>query len=122
MADEPAATQEGKRLKIQTVLDTDAGERKLEGDPLLMVGLSGVEGFSIPYSYTVTLWRARDKPFIDPADLINTPATIFIKTDKIVETEVFNPSDHSTTFRADPDEVAYVRRCGVIETFQYDGL
>ncbi len=122
MADEPAATQEGKRLKIRTVLDTDPDERKLKGDPLLMVGLSGVEGFSIPYSYTVTLWRARDKPYIDPRDLINTPATILVKIDKIVETEVFNPGDHSTTFHADPDEVAYVRRCGVIETFQYDGF
>src|ERR1700719_421237 len=120
---EEAATQEGKRLKIRTVLDTLPRETKLKGDPFLMVGLSGVEGFSIPYSYTATLWRPVDKPYVDPGDLINTPATIFVKVDRKVETGALTTGDQ--TFVSDhvvSEDVAYVRRCGVIETFQYDGF
>ena len=94
MAEEEGATQEGKRLKISTVLDTLPREKQLKGDPFLMVGLSGLEGFSLPYSYNATLWRARDKPYVDPGDLINTPATIFVKLDRKVETGVINTGDY----------------------------
>ncbi len=70
-------TQDGKFLKIETVLDTL--EKGGKGDALLLVKVDGKEGVSMPFYYDATLYRDSTKPEIDPRTMLNTPATLFFK-------------------------------------------
>ena len=80
MADDPTATfkQDGKLLKIRTALD--ASEGTVDGDPLLLIKLDGREGISVPFTYDLVLYRSAAKPDIQPKSLLNTEATIFVRS------------------------------------------
>ncbi|HTZ72193.1 MAG TPA: phage late control D family protein, partial [Acetobacteraceae bacterium] len=83
-------------LKIVTAL----GQQQETHDkgPLLLAGVQGIEGISMPYSYDATLFQSLHSPDIDPSKLINTPA-------------VFG-------MRGNGDDYTY--RCGIIQTFEKD--
>ena len=113
MADPPPFTQTGKRLEIHTVLN--------DGTPLinalLLIWVKGSEEVSQPYTYQVKMWRLvnNTRPPIPPADMINTQVSIHINFKQTLKD---NPIlDHS-----EPEIRTHVRRCGVFETFNDEGL
>src|SRR5262249_52276995 len=99
MADEQ--TQDDRRLRIDTAIN--ASEK---GDPFLLVKVHGLEDFSQPYRYEVSMLRALGKTRIDPANLVNTIAKIGVKIAKvdmfvtpIIHTEVDVEVAHSYVSR-----------------------
>jgi len=113
MADPPPFTQTGKRLEIHTVLN--------DGTPLinalLLIWVKGSEEVSQPYTYHVKMWRLvnNTRPPIPPADMINTQASIHINFKQTLKDSPI--LDHS-----EPEIRTHVRRCGVFETFNDEGL
>ena len=113
MADPPPFTQTGKRLEIHTVLN--------DGTPLinalLLIWVKGSEEVSQPYTYQVKMWRLvnNTRPPIPPADMINTQASIYINFKQTLK-------DNPNRDNAEPEIRTHVRRCGVFETFNDEGL
>ena len=114
MADPPPFfTQTGKRLEIHTVLN--------DGTPLinalLLIWVKGSEEVSQPYTYQVKMWRLVNdtRPPIPPADMINTPASIHVNFKQTIK-------DDPIRDNAEPEIKTHVRRCGVFETFNDEGL
>src|SRR3954454_8036441 len=113
MADPPPFTQTGKRLEIHTVLN--------DGTPLinalLLIWVKGSEEVSQPYTYHVKMWRLvnNTRPPIPPADMINTQASIHTNFKQTLK-------DNPNRDNAEPEIRTHVRRCGVFETFNDEGL
>ncbi|MBV9785300.1 MAG: hypothetical protein JO264_15930, partial [Acidisphaera sp.] len=72
-----AETQEGKRTKIKTVLPKTGDE-----DPLLLTMVQISEAFSQPYYMDVFMYTDRKNEF-DPKKLINTAATVSVRTEDL---------------------------------------
>ena len=72
--------------KATLTIRTNLGQQESEGDkgPFLLASVQGVEGFSIPYSFDLTLYRALSDKDVDPSLLIDTPAKygVLFKGDK----------------------------------------
>jgi uncharacterized protein involved in type VI secretion and phage assembly len=119
-----APVQSGKRLAIHTVLDGVPHPKDI--DPLLLVFVKGTEDVSQPYSYEVRMWRLIDKELqpIAPGDMINTAVAIDINLRETLEV------GEASRFQQHIDESivpggkidTFVRRWGVFETFNDDGL
>src|SRR5215208_1458469 len=114
MADPPPFfTQTGKRLEIHTVLN--------DGTPLinalLLIWVKGSEEVSQPYTYHVKMWRLvnNSRPPIPPADMINTQTSIHINFKQTLK-------DDPIRDNTEPEIRTHVRRCGVFETFNDEGL
>src|ERR1700720_2491443 len=78
------ADQKGRQLRIETVLSNDATEKTFVGDPVLLTKLDGEEGFSIPYTYDILMYRsaAKNKRNPNTADmLIGTKALLHCRGD-----------------------------------------
>jgi uncharacterized protein involved in type VI secretion and phage assembly len=78
------ADQKGRQLRIETVLSNDATEKTFVGDPVLLTKLDGEEGFSIPYTYDILMYRSAAKNKRNPitADmLIGTKAQLHCRGD-----------------------------------------
>src|SRR5262245_9612497 len=69
-----------KLLKIGVNLPSGKAAEKQDEFTLVMV--NGVEGISIPYAYDLRLFRKKDKPDINPKEIVNTVATIEINRSK----------------------------------------
>lgn len=117
--------QKGKRLAVHTVLDGAPHGKNI--DPLLLVFVKGAEDVSQPYSYSVRMWRLIDNDELQPiapGDMINTPVAIDINLKETLEV------GESSRFQQHIDESGvsggtietFVRRWGVFETFNDDGL
>jgi uncharacterized protein involved in type VI secretion and phage assembly len=114
MADPPPFfTQTGKRLEIHTVLN--------DGTPLisalLLIWVKGSEEVSQPYTYQVKMWRLvnNTRPPIPPADMINTQVSIHLNFKQTIK-------DDTVHRKTEPEIRTHVRRCGVFETFNDEGL
>ncbi len=110
MADDP--TQVGRRLRIDTALN--AVEK---GDPFLLIAVHGIENFSQPYRYDISMLRLLSKPRLDPANLINTIAKIGvqIRRYKMLQTPI-------TRNEVDIQEGhSLISRFGVFDTLTDDG-
>jgi uncharacterized protein involved in type VI secretion and phage assembly len=117
----PEFTQARKRLEIHTVLN--------DGDPnidaLLLIWAKGSEEVSQPYTYNVKMWRlvgsatrsplGSNRPPIPPADMINTQVAIHVNFKQII-------ADDPIADNKKPEIRSHVRRCGVFETFNDEGL
>lgn len=96
-------SQQDHILRIDTILNEDASENALEGDPLLLAKIDGVEGISRLFGYDVVMLRdaggaeGATRPPIDPIKLIDTHVTIGARPDK------------------DED---FIKRAGMFETFE----
>ncbi|MGH7064058.1 MAG: contractile injection system protein, VgrG/Pvc8 family, partial [Stellaceae bacterium] len=96
-------SQQDHILRIDTILNDDASENALEGDPLLLAKIDGVEGISRLFGYDVVMLRdaggaeGATRPPIDPTKLIDTHVTIGARPDK------------------DED---FIKRAGMFETFE----
>lgn len=103
--------QNGRFIKINTILDDDPDEKKLSaaqggGDPLLLFSVQGEEAISQPYSYTVTLLRDQDRHDLTDdkiKKLIGSVARISIRLDVVIS--------------GDAEEDLQFRRTGIIESF-----
>lgn len=97
-------TQDGKRTKISTVLDS----RKKPGgdDPLLLGMVQCSEAFSTPYYMDVFMYA--DRHFdLKPKDIVNTAATVFVRT-----------QDWTKNREQIPDfKFTYQQRKGVFQNF-----
>ena len=79
-------SQEGRRIQLKTVLDTDEFPG---GEGHLVPGLvQGAESFSLPYSIDLTMYGERSID-VAPANLINTPATVRIRVEDETEKPPF---------------------------------
>jgi uncharacterized protein involved in type VI secretion and phage assembly len=99
-----AQTQENKRTKISTVLDshrTPGGD-----DPLLLGMVQCSEAFSAPYYMDVFMYADRSVN-INPKDIINTHATVSVRTEDWTKDREQIPSFHFT----------YQQRKGVFQNF-----
>jgi uncharacterized protein involved in type VI secretion and phage assembly len=128
MADPEPLTQEGKRLKIDTVLNgKDTDDKKTQTDPLLLLSIEGTEEFSKPFSYGVKLWRSvLKKPFLD-ADalmkLVNTPVTVTITLHEFQEVGTFfEPGKVGQDISHGDDKVIRIERSGVFEDVKDEGF
>jgi|SRR5579859_6537178 len=113
MADEQ--TQAPRRLRIDTALNATE-----KGDPFLLIKVHGVEDFSQPYKYEISMLRELSKPRIDPADLINTIAKIGVRISElkffqipIIRTEIDIPGEVGHSF---------ITRFGVFESVTDEGI
>lgn len=121
--------QKGRRLEIHTILDDTKDRSETPGaeyDPLCLVAAKGSEDVSAPYRYTVTMWRFVDVPEhppISPGDLINTPVEIRVNVKQRVDLGI-GPKGffQSMDTLAEPEINTWVRRCGVFETFNDEGV
>ena len=117
--------QKGKRLAIHTVLDGVSHPKDI--DPLLLVFVKGTEDISQPYSYEVRMWRLIDNSKLQPiapGDMINTAVAVDInlkETLEVGEASRFQQHIDESTVPGGNIET-FVRRWGVFETFNDDGL
>jgi len=97
-------TQDDKRTKIRTVLDS----RKKPGgdDPLLLGMVQCSEAFSAPYYMDVFMYADRQMD-INPKEMVNTPATVFVRTEDWTKNREQIPQFQFT----------YQKRKGVFQNF-----
>lgn len=104
-----AFIQKKHLLQIDTILNDDAGEKKFESDPLLLVKLDGVEAISRLYAYDLIMLRdagkenGQNRQPIDTTKLIGTHAVIGSR-----------PSKEETQ----TDDTIPFKRSGMFETFE----
>jgi uncharacterized protein involved in type VI secretion and phage assembly len=107
-------SQNDHLLRIDTILNADAAEKKFEGDPLLLVKLDGVEGISRLFAYDVIMLRdaggrqgekvnGEKRPPIETTQLIGTHAEIGAR-----------PSDK----KDNKEDEIFFKRVGMFETFE----
>ena len=107
-------SQEKRLLRIDTILNNDAAERRFQGDPLLLAKLDGVEGVSRLFAYDVIMLRdaggregeevgGQKRPPIDATKLIGTHAEIGAR-----------PSNKENQ----TDDEIFFKRVGMFETFE----
>jgi uncharacterized protein involved in type VI secretion and phage assembly len=96
-------SQQEHILRIDTILNDDASEQQLEGDPLLLAKLDGVEGISRLFGYDVVMLRdaggaqGENRPPIDATKLIDTHVVIGARPNK---------------------DKNFIKRAGMFETFE----
>ena len=104
-----AFLQKEHLLSIDTILNDDAGEKKFESDPLLLVKLDGVEAISRLYAYDIIMLRdageenGQKRQPIDTTKLIGTHAVLGARPSK----------EKSQT-----DDTIPFKRSGMFETFE----
>lgn len=116
-------TQIDKRLAIHSVLEFKPHPKDI--DPLLLVYVKGVEDISQPYSYNVKMWRLIDNKEmqpIAPGDLINTPVAIDVNLKQTLEAGEISRFQQQLDDEVEGSVNTWVRRWGVFETFNDDGL
>ncbi len=104
--------QKERLLRIDTILDSDAAEKNLEGDPLLLVKLDGIEAVSQLYAYDVIMLRdaggreGHARPPLDTTRLIGTHAEIGAR-----------PANSSDDGDNQGQDIFY-KRVGMFESFE----
>lgn len=108
----PTFKQTRRRLEILTRLSPSDPDI----DPLLLIWVKGSEEISQPYTYHVKMWRLvnRDNPPIPPGDMIDTRVSIHLNITATVKEDALDTKGTVTR--------THVRRCGVFETFNDEGL
>jgi uncharacterized protein involved in type VI secretion and phage assembly len=110
-------SQEGNRLKINTVLD--AQKKANQSDPFLLVAVDGEEHVSKPFEYTLTVWRDATLGHAFAEALINTKAMFGILISETTERQQDQGPD-TQPLQITASLQSYAYRCGIIVKFVYE--
>jgi uncharacterized protein involved in type VI secretion and phage assembly len=105
--------QKERLLRIDTILNTDPDEQKLNGDPLLLARLDGVEGISRLSAYDLVILRdaggtaGQARPILDTTRLIGTHVEIGAR-----------PSNTPPGNMKEQGQDIFYKRVGVFEAFE----
>lgn len=102
--------------KLLTIgVNLPSGEKAQARDEFTLVMVNGVEGISMPYAYDLRLFRKKDKPDINPKEIVNTVATIEINRSKdkflpFIRTGIFEHFEKAGRGTKDDDFRVYTAR------------